>query len=100
MQTLERGKHDILPATGAIRDRAGMPVTMPRNSDCKVRRQRQTAASSASQTAWLSAEECTAHPNFIPARPIARARGQASAPRRPIVRMSVGSDRADGRKRR
>jgi len=48
--TKDSGKHDILPADGALRHRARMPVTMPRPSDRQVRRQAPAAAPSALQT--------------------------------------------------
>src|ERR1700722_3295551 len=44
MQTMEDGKHDILPAAGPRSDRAGSPVMLPRESDCKVRRDGSSAA--------------------------------------------------------
>ena len=49
--TKDCGKHDILPADGAIRHRALMPVTMPRPSDRQVRRLGPAAASTALQPA-------------------------------------------------
>ncbi len=49
--TKDSGKHDILPADGAIRHRALMPVTMPRQSDRQVRRLGPAAASTALQSA-------------------------------------------------
>ncbi len=49
--TKDSGKHDILPADGAIRHRALMPVTMPRQSDRQVRRLGLAAASTALQPA-------------------------------------------------
>lgn len=49
--TKDSGKHDILPADGAIRHRALMPVTMPRQSDRQVRLQGPAAASTALQPA-------------------------------------------------
>ena len=43
MQTKDDGKHDILPVARS-RDHAGMPVTLPRESDGKMRRDGSDAA--------------------------------------------------------
>ena len=64
MQTKDDGKHAILPVARS-RDHAGMPVTLPRESDGKMRRDGSEVARAllpAAKTApSMSTEECTAH---------------------------------------
>jgi hypothetical protein len=62
MQTKESGKHDILPVAGASLDHAGMPVTLPRESDAVMCRDDSMTAQTVDTKPSLSPEECTAHP--------------------------------------
>jgi len=62
MQTMERGKHVILPVPGLGPKHARMPVMLPRTSDADMRRNGSNAAQPGGPTKPLpSAEECTAH---------------------------------------
>jgi hypothetical protein len=61
MQTMDDGKHDILPVAGAILDHARMPVMLPRQSDADMRRDGSTTVQTVPNPPSMSAEECTAH---------------------------------------
>jgi len=61
MQTMDDGKHDILPVAGAILDHARVPVMLPRQSDADMRRDGSTTAKTVPIPPSMSAEECTAH---------------------------------------
>jgi hypothetical protein len=61
MQTMESGKHVILPVAGAILDHARMPVTSPRRSHADMRRDGSTTAQAVLKAPSMSAEDCTAH---------------------------------------
>lgn len=61
---MECGKHDILPVAGAIQDHAGMPVTMPRESDSSMYLDGSTTAQTVPSPPSISPEECTARPDF------------------------------------
>jgi hypothetical protein len=54
VQTKDDGKHDILPVARS-RDHAGMPVTLPRESDGKMRRD-------GSGAAWFLQPDGEKHP--------------------------------------
>src|SRR5271165_2788142 len=60
VQTMDDGKHDILPVAGAILDHARVPVMLPRQSDADMRRDGSTTAQTVPNPPSLSAEECTA----------------------------------------
>ena len=61
MQTKESGKHDILPVAGASLDHAGVPVTMPRESDAVMCHDGSMTAQTVQTKPSMSPEECTAH---------------------------------------
>ena len=61
MQTKECGKHDILPVAGASLDHAGVPVTMPRESDAVMCHDGSMTAQTVHTKPPMSPEECTAH---------------------------------------
>jgi hypothetical protein len=61
MQTMESGKHDILPVAGANLDHARVPVTMPRESDADMCRDGSTTAQTVQTQPSMSPKECTAH---------------------------------------
>jgi hypothetical protein len=65
MQTMESGKHVILPVAGAILDHARMPVTSPRQSHADMRRDGSTTAQTVLNPPSMSAEDCTAHQDSL-----------------------------------
>ena len=85
MQTMDCGKHAILPVAGAILDHARMPVTMPRQSHADMRRDGSTTAQTVPNPPSMSAEDCTAHQDSQP--------GDGSA-RRPVGRRAASHNSA------
>jgi len=92
MQTMESGKHVILPVAGAILDHARMPVTSPRQSHADMRRDGSTTAQTVLNPPSMSAEDCTAHQDSRP--------GDGSARRRAASHNSASSDTLATRRRR
>ena len=65
MQTMESGKHGILPVAGQGPDHAVMPVMLPRDSDADMRPGDGGPAPEAALRP-VSADECTAHRDSNP----------------------------------
>ena len=59
MQTMDDGKHEILPVAGAILDHAQVPVMLPRQSDADMRRDGSMTAQTVPNPPSMSDEECT-----------------------------------------
>jgi hypothetical protein len=95
MQTMECGKHDILPVAGASQDHAGVPVMLPRETDADMRRDGSRTAPSVETKLSMSAEECTAHQDVImTGQPSPRLINTEQRPSHPVMKRDTTANRS------